>query len=206
MSSTISSIKYLTQQFDLYAGFFLFIAGLAGNRLNVFLFLDKRGRRNSCSLYSAAASVVNILYMFVRLITRIVGGGFQIVLSERSSAWCKTCIYFVQSLALTSLTNVSLASIDRHLHSSRNAGIAIAINVIFNLLLATSVYVYFDIYSYVSNTVKLCVSQNYGFNIYGILSVNTILCGILPALILSVSGFLTVKNIRTTRQRIEFVP
>ena len=84
------SLLSLDQQITIYGGLFLLIIGVIGNGINILVFSTFRNYRTTlCTFYFLIASVFNIAYITINLISRIVGVGFGIDLTRTSISWCK---------------------------------------------------------------------------------------------------------------------
>ena len=60
------SLPYIGQQITIYVGFFLLIAGVVGNGINVLVFSSVRAYRTTpCTFYFLCASIYNIIYISI---------------------------------------------------------------------------------------------------------------------------------------------
>ncbi len=114
-------LAFASQQLVIYAGSFLFIAGIIGGPLVILVFLSLRTfRQSSCALYLAIMSSVNILHLFTGLLTFMMINGFMINWLNRSIFYCKFRLFLVQWCVLLSLTCMCFAVIDQFLATCFN--------------------------------------------------------------------------------------
>ena len=98
----------------------LYIFGFIGSLLNIFVFLHKRLRMKSCSIYFLVNSIVDFSYVnFFILMQVIYFFNHQIMLTITSTnAWCKWGSYLSFLLPCLGSSYIILASIDRCCASS----------------------------------------------------------------------------------------
>ncbi len=118
------SLSYIGQQLNIYVGSFFLLTGLVGNGTNIFIFSSVRSyRRTPCTFYFLIGSIVNLIYIIVNLIIRIVSAEFGIDLVRTSLIWCRIRAFIIGSLSPISFTCSCLATIDQYLATSRNASL-----------------------------------------------------------------------------------
>ena len=102
MSSPMElSLTYATQQVNIYLRSIIFVFGLISNILNIIVFLSLQTfRESSCAFYLTAMSFVNIVQIFVGLLSRILSVGFGVDWTNTSLAYCKLRYYLVQMCSL----------------------------------------------------------------------------------------------------------
>jgi hypothetical protein len=200
------SLSYIGQQITIYSCFFLLIAGLIGNGINVLVFSSVRTYRTTpCTFYFLIASIYNILQILIILPSRIATSGYGIDLTRTSVSWCKMRQFIGAVLTLTSLTCSCLATIDQFFVTSQRANVRRLSNIklappivfivsIVWILHAIPMLVFYDI----SPITKSCVNTNHAYTIYYPVYLIGLLC-IIPSLVLIVFGYLTYRNIHQTR-------
>ncbi|CAF3738394.1 unnamed protein product [Rotaria sp. Silwood1] len=77
-------------------------------------------RKHAFSLYFIALSINNLIYSTTILVISLLGDGYQIIISSRTSISCKLITYFGTLLSALSPSFIVLASIDRWCASSLN--------------------------------------------------------------------------------------
>jgi hypothetical protein len=196
------SLLYISQQFTIYTGFGLLLAGIVGNGLNILILSTVRAYRTTpCTFYFLVGSIVNIIYILINLITRILSVGYGIHYTNTSSISCKIQQFLLVTPAILSVTLSCLAMIDQFLVTSRIvylrrcSQIKWAHRIVFIAIIVWCLHgipliLFYDI-SPINNT---CTNTNPGFAIYAIVYLLGIICGI-PALIMIVFGWLTYRNI-----------
>jgi hypothetical protein len=199
-------LAYIGQQITIYAGYFLVVAGVVGNGINILVFSTVRNyRTTSCIFYILNASIWNIAFITIDLISRIVMIGYGIDLTRTSISWCKMRLFIGLSITLISLTCSCLSTIDQFFITSQCAylrrfsnikwahRIVLIITIVW-WLHAIPVLVFYNI----SPITKMCVSTSFAYAIYySIYSVG--LFSVIPVLVMAVFGYLTYRNIRLTR-------
>jgi len=89
------SLLYISQQFTIYTGFGLLLAGIVGNGLNILILSTVHAYRTTpCTFYFLVGSIVNIIYILINLITRILNVGYVIDYTNTSSILCKIRHFF----------------------------------------------------------------------------------------------------------------
>jgi hypothetical protein len=196
------SLLFISQQFTIYAGFGLLLAGIVGNGMNVLILSTVRAYRTTpCTFYFLVGSIVNIIYILINLITRILSVGYGINYINNSNVLCKIRQFLLVTPSILSITCSCLAMIDQFFVTSRIAYLRrcsqikwthrIAFVVIIVWCLHGIPIILFYNISPISNT---CTKINSAFAIYIIVYDLGIVCGI-PALIMLVFGWLTYRNI-----------
>ncbi|UJR20251.1 hypothetical protein I4U23_023382 [Adineta vaga] len=201
MSSTTELVRSMT----IYGGIPIFACGIIGNLLNIrFLW---RTRRNPCAFIFLSSSIINCLVLFYGLFTRILSVGFNLDWSSNNLIWCKARIAFTQASFFMSLTCVCLASIDRFFASCRDenyrrlsrlsyAICGVLLTCLFWLAHSTCEFIYGVIVTNPITGLSVCsVVSPQEFTNYRMYVSLPIYLGVLPTLILTISGFLTYRNI-----------
>lgn len=199
------SLLFISQQFTIYIGFCLLIAGTVGNAINIFIFSSVRTYRTTpCTFYFLIGSLSNLLYIMINLTIRIMAVGYDIDLSNTSSTWCKIRQFLLVTPGIMTITCSCLAAIDQFLVTSKNAflrrysnikwahRIMLIVTIIW-CLHGISVLLYYDI-SPISN---ICTITNAIFVIYSLVYILGFNCA-LPILSMIIFGWLTYRNIHRT--------
>ncbi|CAF0795895.1 unnamed protein product [Adineta ricciae] len=204
------TLLYDAQQFTLYSGYFLLIAGVIGNGINIFIFLKKREyRTNPCTFYFLLGSMVNIFYILLNLSIRILTTGYNVNVVGTSTAWCKIRQYLLVIPSILSITFSCLATIDQFLITSKSAYLrkcsqlqcAHRISLVALLiwcLHGIPILVFYQV-SPITNT---CTNTSLDFAIYTLVYLIGIICTI-PVSIMIVFGWLTYRNIHRMRNLTE---
>jgi hypothetical protein len=200
------SLSYIGQQFTVYGGYFVLLLGVLGNGMNILVFLSKHTYRTTpCTFYFLIASIYNLAYITLSLITRIMSIGYEIDPTRTSLVWCKIRQFLIITLSLIALTCSCLAVIDQFLVTSHRASlrhyssIKWAHRIVFIVIIIWCLHgirvILFRNISPISNT---CVNTDPGYAIYTSVYILGLLCGI-PASIMIIFGYLTYRNIHQTR-------
>jgi len=200
------SLLYIGQQFTIYTGLCVLIAGLAGNAINVLIFSSVRTYRTTpCTFYYLAGSIDNIFYILLNLLTRILSEGFGINVTGTSNAWCKIREYLLITPSILSTTFSCLAAIDQSLVTSKIALLwrystmkwayrFVIIAIIIWCLHGIPILLFFEISPINGNA---CKDMNADFSIYALVYLLGLICAI-PIIIMSICGWLTYRNIHRT--------
>lgn len=114
-------------------GIFMYVFGLIGNTLNIFVFTlwcrqRKRGNNNdnnnqtsNSPLYLLVSSCANFIEIIYPVLTRIIFDGFGYPKTKENKLFtCKIRYYVLHTTDLISLTCICLATLDRYLITSRD--------------------------------------------------------------------------------------
>jgi hypothetical protein len=194
------------QQLTVYGGLCLLLIGILGNGINIFIFSSIRTYRTTpCTFYFLIASIFNIVYITINLISRIVSVGFGIDLTRTSISWCKARNFFLLTLSLITLTCSCLATIDQFLAASRNvhlrhfSRIKLAHQIVFVMIIVWCLHEIPPLLFYhISPITNTCVNSNAAFAIYIPIYLLALVCAI-PVSVMVVFGCLTYRNIHQTR-------
>jgi hypothetical protein len=200
------SLTYIGEQITIYGGLFILIVGVVGNGINVLVFSSVRNYRTTpCTFYFLIASIFNIVYITINLISRIVSFGFGIDLTRTSTSWCKMRSFCLFTLSLITLTCSCLATIDQYFATSQSANLRrfsnikwahriVIIVIIIWCLHGIPVLLFYNI----SSITTTCVNTNTGYAIYVPIYLLGLICGI-PVVIMVLFGYLVYRNIHLTR-------
>jgi hypothetical protein len=204
------SLLYIGQQITIYGGLFTVIVGVVGNGMNILVFSSVRNyRKNPCTFYYLIASIYNIAFLIINLMSRILSVGYGIDLTRTSITWCKMKTFIGISISLISLNCSCLATIDQFFATSQSVYIRRLSNmkwahrIVFIVNIVWCVYgipvlLFYDI----SPITKSCVVTNSDYTIYFTIYVIGFLCTI-PALVMVVFGYLGYRNIHLRRSLAE---
>jgi hypothetical protein len=199
------SLSYIGQQFTIYGGYILLLAGFVGNSMNILIFSSVRIYRTIPStFYILVGSIDNMFYIIINLSTRILSEGYGIDPTKSSNIWCKARNYFIGVLSLISFSCSCLATIDQFFVTSQNAYLRrcsklqwahriVFIMIIIWCLHGIPVVLFYDISS-ITNT---CVVINQIYQSYIVIYILVLLFAI-PVSIMVVFGWMTYLNIRHT--------
>ena len=116
MSTTsISALPFAGQQFIIYSGIPIFIAGVLGGLLNTIVFSSLQTfRQSSCAFYLTIMSILNISVLSMGLLSNIITAIYGVDGTESSLFFCKFRPYFYQVSTVSSLSCFCLATIDQY--------------------------------------------------------------------------------------------
>ncbi|CAF0855809.1 unnamed protein product [Adineta ricciae] len=209
-NETIALFTYLTLHVNAVLAPPIFVLGMIGNAINIWIFTRKSLQKNPCSIYFCSASIVSLLALCSGLMSRLLGG-YSIDLTTWNSVLCKLRFYFYYlSIVLLSWFLV-FASLDRFLSTSqfvnyrklsctRVAYRLVFCSTVFNILLYLQVF-----YCFIADPNQYPIQcYAYGdicrtFNDLEFL----IIYSLLPAILMGIFGCLTVRNIQQMERRID---
>jgi hypothetical protein len=199
-TSTLTAIQ---TQMNFYTFPILMVLGSIGN-IFIFIFFNQQ-RPNACSIYLMHSAITNLLYLL--------SNGFLEIFSVsyydqtlRALILCKLNIYIPNFLGQVAKTILILACIDRYMITSDRAGIRAFSTpkrakyfIFFSYIFWLVAVIHTPIWTTVSNgqCTRLGIYATV-FTFYIILFV-----GVIPSAILCIFGYLTYRNIRQMRRRIQ---
>jgi len=204
-----------------YVTVLLYSFGFIGALLNIFNFLQKRLRIESCSTYFLAASITDFCYINSFILMQLISLFNLKIFSSINSTdiWCKFGNYFYFLLPCLASTYLTLASIDRFCASSSNNKLQklnqLNISYILTLLVfliwsgfALHIPISYDlIRSQTTNSTQctpplnmasfFVITDGYFFALYN---------GIIAPLFLIIFGLLILRNVKVIHRRIVSQP
>lgn len=222
---TISDIVIATEVLKVihrYMEIFLYIIGVCSSFLNIFTFLQRQLRSNSCSNYFLAASFCDLCTCNILILVNIVSAfnPQDYLQFSNTSSWCKFYNYCMFMFPCLSSLYITFASIDRFCTSSRRARLRkfssikvsrITTPCIFLIwgLFSLQVVIGYDLWKITPTaTTTVCQPSPNGYTFYVIVDGFFFVLfngGIVP-FFLALFGILIIYNIRQTRHRIAVVP
>lgn len=198
------TLEYTSQRLTLYVGYCLFITGIIGNGINIWVFSKYSYRRIPCTFYFLIGSICNILIIVINLSNRLLTVGYQIDLAGSSDVWCKTRQFLLVLTSPLAITCSCLAMIDQFFVTSRSQSLRNCSQIKWTyriLIIATIIWVCngipFLLYFKVSPVTNSCINTNPNFNIYLLIYLLGSLF-LIPILIMILFGWLTYRNIHRT--------
>jgi hypothetical protein len=217
----MNQTEIISNKIMIYAGIIMYIFGIIGNILNIWVFsIWSRSRRRShknhrsdrtsnSSLYLLASSLANLIVIIYPLLTRIMFDGYRYHVTKANLfILCKLRFYTLHTFDLISLTCICMATFDRYLISSRKVRLRelstrrqrtkliILFIILFIGLHSVPIGIYYDI----SNTGQ-CTILSLTYLYYYLYIVQIFLHGIIPIIVLSIFGILTFKQLKKINPR-----
>ena len=206
---------------DKYMLIVLYTGGIFGSLLNIATLLQKKFRKNPCSLYFLFASITDFMIMNGVLVMDAMRYWNSSLFTYMNSTiiWCKLGKHLVFLLPCLSSTFIALASIDRFCTSSdrpqlrklsqlKVSRIIISCVIFVWILFSLHVLILYDIMPSTTTQLQGCrsppqlflfilIADGYIFSIYN---------GAIVPLLLSIFGFLIYRNVRMSHRRIAPIP
>lgn len=207
MSSTVSTLTFLSQNLIIYIGIPLVVLGLIGGCLTILVFLSlKTFRQNSCAFYLTIMSFTNLGQLLTGLLTRLVINITGSNWTSNSLFYCKFRWYCINVCALISFTCISLATIDQffatsakpHWHHYCNIRFSRSLCIFFIgiwLLCESPTLIFYHHSISPSTGFASCVATNSIYRKYVIYGLLLILTGILPIIITIIFGLLAYRHL-----------
>jgi len=216
-SSLIDTLNELGIILNRWIGPVIFILGIMGNLFNLMIFTRGIFLKLSCSLYFLTISINNLVMFSTGLLTRILEQGFQVkIFGGNSNIYCQIRTYLVYTLFAISNWFFVCASLDRFYStnqsalqrqrfcSSHMAFKLICLTITGCILVHIHIIVYYD-YVYQLNPYNqlalTCTGNNTVYNIFFSFFM-LIFYSLLPPILMSIIGLLTLNNVRKSRQHI----
>ena len=186
------------------------VIGAFGNTLNLLIFTRKALRRNSCTQYFIVGSLNNLVVVIFIFVVAMLIDGYGMSFTAYSSVICKVNCYLSYLLYNTSPYLLILATFDRFCCSSPSATIRAWANIkiarrIMSVMFIIFIVIYTPLlvmYDRTNTNPPQCVSVSQTFST--ILSFfQLFFFSLIPPLLMTVFGLLTLWNIRTRRQLIQ---
>jgi hypothetical protein len=209
MSSSIlySAEKGLMQ----FGGPTMLALGTIGGILNLMVFTKSTLHKSPCAICFVACNIVDLLYLCFDFIPTFLGDGYDIALGEGNLAYCRFAYYIGLILAMLGPSYLILASIDRTLITSRDAGVRkrstrrLAITCIIGLALFWMIFqihalIYMEIVQ-VGVNYFVCTFQPGAYTSF-ITYYSLFIVGLTPPLLMIIFGLLTLKNIRQVQNAV----
>ena len=93
MALTSEQLYSIGKNLNIYLGSVMFIAGLFGSSMNIWLFSRRYFRKSPCSRLILASSLFDTLHLIVALFLRILADGFHIDLGSLTVTNCRIRYY-----------------------------------------------------------------------------------------------------------------
>jgi hypothetical protein len=118
-SSTIEMILSFSQQYTISTSLIIFILGLIGNSLNIFVFTKiKDFQNNQCVFYLLVESFIDLGVLIFNSVLRILTFLYGCDLSSYITIWCKLKTIIGQTFLLSLFSVICFAAFDQFLSTS----------------------------------------------------------------------------------------
>ncbi|CAF0776493.1 unnamed protein product [Adineta ricciae] len=190
-----------------------FILGIVGLTFNVFVFARPTLRGQPCSFYFLSSTLFNFFVILIIIPLRILSNIYNIDPSIYSEGYCRIQTYAFYSTRAVSCWLITLATIDRYLHSSSNvsfrqmsslkiAKLASGCTSLFVFIAYSHMIVYYSISTKTDrfgNISSQCSGPPGSYSVF--LSIwHMIFYSVIPSSGMLIFGFLTIANVRQRRQ------
>ncbi len=217
ISSDLLRASIILPAMDKYMLIIIYISGVLGSLLNIVTLLQKKFRKNPCSLYFLSASITDFCVMNAVVMTDVLRylNPPLFVYINLTIVWCKLQKYFIFFLSCLSSTFITLACIDRFCTSSHSqklrklsqlkvSRILIPSVLLIWALFSLHMIILYQIVPYTPTQPDQCqtppdasmfvlIVDGYFFSLFN---------GAIVPLFLSIFGFSIYRNVRLSRRRI----
>ncbi|UJR27578.1 hypothetical protein I4U23_008859 [Adineta vaga] len=204
-TTTPAEIQFITTRMTYYGPIILLIIGIFGCLCNFITFTAPKLRKTSCAFYFLLSALFELLSITFGLISRFAADHLGSTLINSDRTYCKLRAYLVSALPLVATYLVLLSSIDRCMSSSVSVRlrsfsqmkVAYRASVCAILLAFTScihIVIGYDLR-------PRCGALAGTFTMYDSMFV-VFWLGIIPHALMLIFGFVTLMNVRRTKQRI----
>ena len=203
MSSSAPILIFASQQYTVCVSYFILVAGIVGNLLNIIVFTGLRlFRENPCAFILTFESLINLTQLIISFIPRVWINAFANDLTQSSLLWCKLRPTMGEALSLISFYTMCLATGDQVLSTSHEYNVRrlstfkmarqlILMNILIWVLHGIPTLVFFEIQSSLG-----CSIYNSFYARYYSIGYFCILLGFLPMSIMTVFSVLAFRNVR----------
>ncbi|CAF0888997.1 unnamed protein product [Adineta ricciae] len=208
-TTTQASIRIATTEMTYYSPIVLLIVGIISCLCNFITFTSPQLRKSSCAFYFLLSSIFELFGVTFGLISRFAADHLGSTLINTDRAYCKLRAYLVSILPLIATYMILLSSIDRCLSSSVSARlrlfgqmkvayVASAVAILLAFVSGLHILIGYDLR-------PRCAALPGVFAMYDSMFV-VFWLGVIPHVLMLLFGFLTLMNVRRTKQRIAVKP
>ena len=201
-------ISFITvgQWFTIYVGLFIFITGIVGSTLQMFIFITTTTyRKTPCTFYLFVAAVHDFGQLISSLAPYVITAYLNIDINRISISWCKLRFFLASSFGAIPLSCACLATIDQFLITCRSdrfrqwSTMKLAHRA--SLCIVIVWWLHGTLWIFLRDvpvpTTALCVYTNTTFFLYATIFIFLHLCA-LHTLIMIIFAVLCYRNIRRT--------
>ncbi|CAF1123661.1 unnamed protein product [Rotaria sordida] len=208
MIEAINAMKQTTSRFTQIWFSCMFIFGLIGHSLSIYVFTRRQFRSNPCTRYFLASTISGCTVVYLTIPFRLLQIVYNIDIFIHSHAGCRILSYLFNCFRILPSWFIALASIDRFLCSSTNAtlrrwsNIRIASRTILITILLNGI-----IYSHMPFNYTIFVSPRScaiaGSSYQAFYSIwNLFFFAWVPTICMFIFGLLTIRHVRQGKKRV----
>ncbi|CAF1418079.1 unnamed protein product [Adineta steineri] len=203
--STATLLFSIQQHLFQIGGPILLFIGVTSCILNLLVLNTINLRKSPCTICLVAVNIVNFAYLFVGLLFTILTLGYNIDPTTSNIVFCRVHFYITYILTCCEPYCLILASIDRVLITSPNAGtrrLSTRRLMVISIIFICSFWMVFHIHALIFTQIIqyginyfVCIYQSGEYATF-ITYYLLVVTGCLPPAVMAIFGFWTVKNIR----------
>jgi hypothetical protein len=128
MSNLTSTIAAIIQWLNIIVGLLIFVIGIAGNCLNVYVFTRPVYRQATAVRYLLSGSIASCIQLINTLFFRILSDGFHVIIGRGNTQYCQSRNSIAWIASLCAISYPCWASFDQFILTSRNPNIRLQWN------------------------------------------------------------------------------
>ncbi|UJR19584.1 hypothetical protein I4U23_022719 [Adineta vaga] len=209
--SELRTLQSIQTNLFRFGGPFLIINATISCTINLFVFTKSTLRKNPCTICLIAANIANILFVYFSFIPLVMQVGYDIDPSSTNIVYCRFRFYTSYVFSSLGPTYMVLASIDRTLLTSRDAGIrkrstyrlaitCIIVLALFWMIFHIHAFIFTEIIQFGPN-ILLCYFQPGNYTVF-ITYYSLLFNAIIPPLLMIMFGLWTLKNVGTVHNNV----
>ncbi|UJR19566.1 hypothetical protein I4U23_022696 [Adineta vaga] len=194
-----------------FGGPFLIINATISCLLNLFVFTTNTLRKNPCAICFIAVSIANVLFVYFSFIPLVMQVGYDIDPSSTNIVYCRFRFYTSYVFGCLGPFYMILASIDRSIVTSRDAGIrkrstsclaitCIIVLALFWMIFHIHAFIFTEIIQFGPN-MFLCYFQPGNYTVF-MTYYSLLFNAIIPPLLMIMFGLWTIKNVSTVHNNV----
>ena len=209
-SDLLVSVKAAEKHLYQFGGPILMFLGVVGCILNSLVFSQKNLRKNPCSIYFLAFNTANFFYIFSSLLPLTLNSGYNSDISTQYLVLCRIRFYVTVLANALSASYLILASIDRILITSSNARTRQRSHLRYAyicLIVGISFWTVFHIHALIATNIIAVAPRTFicyfQLGVYlAFISYYALIKELSTLVLLTLCGFWSIKNIRSSARRI----
>jgi hypothetical protein len=202
--STSALLISIQQNLYRFGGPLLLLVGTISCILNLMVFTKNTLRKNPCTICLIGVNITNFLFLYLDFLFTMLATGYNINLTSNNIIFCRFNTYVAFVLVCLESSYLILASIDRTLVTSRNAGtrrlstrrfihISMISLALFWALFNIHALIFIQIVQFGPNKF-VCYYQPGRYTTF-ITFYSLVISGVLPPALMALFGCWTVKNV-----------
>jgi hypothetical protein len=202
--STSTLLNSIQQNLYRFGGPLLLLVGIISFILNLLVFTKDTLRKNPCTICLIGVNITNFLFLYLGFLFTMLATGYDINLTSKNIIFCRFDIYIAFVLVCLESSYLILASIDRTLVTSPNAGtrrLSTRRFITISMISLALIWALFSIHTSIFTQILqygpnyfVCYYQPGAYTTF-ITFYSLVINGVLPPALMTLFGCWTVKNV-----------